>query len=308
MRYVFSCLFYLAWLAVLGFFVGCSQSSEKRPPEEEAATPTVGVSLPSVNELRYAALKAEIEVEAAKRPGLRLLFRDAEGNPVRQKRDLEKFLANRTELVIVVPLDAQAMTAPVARLYESGAPVIVLDRPVVGEKYTCYIAPDWRQIGAAAGEWLAAELDGNGKIVEIKGPVDSIAADRLHEGFREPLRHPGYRFVFEGFLDPPRADGAELMADALADVDRIDAVFAFDDPSARAAYETANAAGRAKDTLFIGVGGLPELGAKYVKEGVLGASVLVPTGGVEAIRAAADILAGRQVPKTIVPPPRVLAE
>ncbi len=185
-------------------------------------------------------------------------------------------------------------------------PVIVVDRAVIGDKFTCYIAPDWKQVGEAAADWLAGKLDGKGKIVEIKGPVDSIPAQELHNAFRSRLLDPGYRFVFEGFLDPPRVDGAKLMAQALADADQIDAVFAFDDAAARAAYETAKAAGRAKSTLFIGVGGAPDEGAKSVKKGSLSASVAVPSGGADAIETAVKILGGGKVPKYIVPPPHVL--
>lgn len=308
MRYVVSCLVAFVWLAVLSPGVGCHRSAETPKPPKKAGPPTIGVSLADIQGPLQTQLKADIEAAAAKHPNLRLVIRDAGGDAAMQKRNLDDFLAERVNLVIVAPIDAQALTEPVAKLFDAGVPVILLGQAVIGDKYTCYIAPDWKLIGETAGKWLAGKLDGKGKIVEIKGPVDSTPADELHDAFRARLRDPGYRFVFDGFLDPPRVDGAKLMAAAIADVDQFDAVFAFDDAAARAAHETAKAAGREKGTLFVGVGGLPDQGAKYVKEGVLSASILVPTGGVEAIRAAAKILGGGKVPKKIVPPTHVLAE
>ena len=208
-------------------------------------------------------------------------------------------------LVIVSPKDAQAVTEPVAKLIDAGIPVIVLDRAVIGDKYSCLIAADPKQIGAEAGKWLAQRLQGKGKIVEIQGPVDSLQADDLHTAFRAELRDPGYHFVFEVHVDPPRVDAGKLMSEALGRVQQIDAVFAYDDAAAQAAYRAAKAAGREKEVLFAGVGGMPAEGAAYVSQGILDATFLVPTGGAEAIDDAVKLLRGEQVPKKIVPATRV---
>ena len=84
-------------------------------------------------------------------------------------------------------------------------------------------------------------------------------------------------------------------------------MFAYDDAAARAAYETAKAAGREKEVLFIGVGGLPTQGAAYVAEGILAATFLRPTGGAQAVDAVVKLLEGQKVPKKIVPSTEILA-
>ena len=43
----------------------------------------------------------------------------------------------------------------VAKAFDAGIPVVVLDRALIGEKYSCFIAADWKQIGADAGKWLS---------------------------------------------------------------------------------------------------------------------------------------------------------
>lgn len=308
MRYTTVFLVFCAWIAVLTTWVGCRQSTVAPPDPKESQPTIIGVSLSNTKSPQWANLKVDLEAAAAKRPNLRLLILDANGDADKQKRDLEEILSRHAKALIVVPVDGQAMTEPVSKLFDAGMPVIVLDKAVIGDKYTCYIAPDWDQIGEAVGVWLAEKLQGKGKIVEIKGPVDSIPADQLHDAFREQLRDPGYRFVFEGFLDPSRVDGAKLMAAAMADVDQFDAVFAFDDAAARAAYETAKSAGREKGVLFIGVGGLPDRGKKLVDEGILSASAVVSNGAAEAIDAAVKIIGGGKVPKKIVPTTRVIAD
>jgi ribose transport system substrate-binding protein len=90
------------------------------------------------------------------------------------------------------------------------------------------------------------------------------------------------------------------MEAALAKFEKIDAVFAHNDPGAHGAYLAAKAAGRERQMLFVGIDALPQEGQKYVSEGILNVTFQYPTGGAEAIDTALKILAGQQVPKKIV--------
>ncbi len=48
-------------------------------------------------------------------------------------------------------------------------PVIVLDRAVLGDRYTSFIGADNKKIGKAAGQWLVKKLGGKGKVGNSKG-------------------------------------------------------------------------------------------------------------------------------------------
>jgi ribose transport system substrate-binding protein len=118
---------------------------------------------------------------------------------------------------------------------------------------------------------------------------------------------PGYHFVFDGHVDPPKLDAAKLIGEALGRLHQFDAVFVGADAGAPAAYDALKPAGRNKGVLFLGVGGVPNEGAD-VRTGDLTATILVPTGGAEAVDAAVKLLHGEKVPKTIVPEIRVLTK
>ena len=98
------------------------------------------------------------------------------------------------------------------------------------------------------------------------------------------------------------------MESALARFDKIDAVYAHNDPGAHGAYLAAKAAGREKDIKFIGIDALPQEGVMYVKQGILAASFEYPTGGKEAIETALDILKGKKVPKEITLSSRIFTK
>ena len=76
-------------------------------------------------------------------------------------------------------------------------------------------------------------------------------------------------------------------------LNKIDAVYAHNDPGAHGAYLAAKAAGREKEMLFLGIDALPQEGVAYVKQGILSATFQYPTGGAEAIDAIQKILAGQ---------------
>jgi len=61
----------------------------------------------------------------------------------------------------------------------------------------------------------------------------------------------------------------------------------------------AQAAGREKQMVFIGIDALPHEGQAYVRQGILDATFEYPTGGKEAIEVALKILNKQEVPKNI---------
>jgi ribose transport system substrate-binding protein len=304
-----------AFAAMLLILAGCrrpeavqeaSPAGAPAPPVTESPNqPTIGVSLSNLEDPRQAQMKADIEAAAAKHPEIRLIVRDAQHDVAQQVSDVESLLGEHVKAIIIDPSNAQTLAEPLARAFSAGVAVIVLDRPVVGDQYTCRIEPDIRQIGTQAGAWLALKLGGKGKIVEILGPADSVPHQDQRAAFRAALREPGYRFIYEGRVDPPRIDAAQVMREALDHTKQVDAVCAFSDEAAKAAYGTAKAAGREKGVLFVGVGGLPASGQAWVSQGILDASILYPTGGSEAFETALQLLKGEKVPKIVVPDPRV---
>jgi ribose transport system substrate-binding protein len=89
------------------------------------------------------------------------------------------------------------------------------------------------------------------------------------------------------------------MESALARFPAVDLVYAHNDPGAHGAYLGAQAAGREKGILFVGIDALPQEGVAYVGQGLLDATFLYPTGGKEAVETALRVLKGEPVPKTI---------
>src|ERR1700678_690746 len=114
-------------------------------------------------------MNADIKAAAAQHPSLKVVFKDAQNDTLKQRSQVEEFVSSKVDLLIIIPKEAQPLTEPVARSFEAGIPVIVLDRAVLGDKFTCFIGADNKKIGKAAGQWIAKKLGGQRKGVEVKG-------------------------------------------------------------------------------------------------------------------------------------------
>lgn len=289
------------WLAA----GGCTDGSGRAGPAPPGAKPdqevyTVGMSQCNRNEPWRVQMDADIEAAAKEHPQLKVIFKDAQNDELRQRAHVEEFVSAGVNLIIISPKEAAPLTEPVAQAVAAGVPVIVLDRAVLGDRYTSFIGADNKKIGKAAGQWLVKKLGGKGKVVELKGLMTSTPGQDRHSGFREGIAGSGLEVIFEADMKWLEPDARKEMDSALARFDRIDAVYAHNDPGAHGAYLAAQSAGREKEMVFVGIDALPHEGIAYVKQGILDATFQYPTGGKEAIEMALKILAGEEVPKKVV--------
>ncbi|MHC4738643.1 MAG: substrate-binding domain-containing protein, partial [Planctomycetota bacterium] len=239
---------------------------------------------------------------------LKVIFKDAQNDTLKQRAQTEEFISAGADLIIISPKEAAPLTPVVAQAYQKGIPVIVLDRRVLGDQYTCFIGADNKKIGRAAGKWIAQLLGNKGKVVELKGLMTSTPGQDRNSGFREGIEGTDIKVIFEADMKWLEPNARKEMESALARFDEIDLVYAHNDPGAHGAYLAAQAAGREKDIKFVGIDALPQEGRIYVKQGVLGASFEYPTGGKEAVEIALEILNGKEMPKEITLSSRVFTK
>jgi ribose transport system substrate-binding protein len=278
------------------------------PAAGQQHTWTIGMSQCNLGEPWRVQMNADIRKAAAEHPDLNVIFKDAQNDNLRQVAHLEEFVRAGVDLIIISPKEAAPLTKPVSAAFKKGIPVIVLDRRVLGNDYTCFIGADNKRIGKAAGAWIATLLGGKGKIVELKGLMTSTPGQDRSAGFREGIKGSGLEIVFEADMKWLEPNARKEMESALARFPVIDLVYAHNDPGAHGAWLAARAAGREKKTIFVGIDALPHEGQMYVKQGILAASFEYPTGGREAIESALLILGGKTVPREITLKSRVFTK
>ncbi len=298
-----------ACLAVLCLALGCKEKAAAPAPGSSAPAPSagpktfvIGMSQCNLGEPWRVQMNADVEAAAAKHPNVKLVMKDAQNDSLRQRAQVEELAAARVDLLIISPKEAAPLTKPVAEVFKSGIPVIVLDRAVEGEAFTTFIGADNQRIGREAGLLVVKLLGGQGSVVELKGLMTSTPGQDRHSGFRSGLDLPkntGLKVVFEadmGWLEP---NARREMESALAAHKKIDLVYAHNDPGAHGAYLAAKAAGREKEMKFVGIDALPHEGVRYVKDGILDATFAYPTGGAEAVELGLRKLRGEEIPRRV---------
>jgi ribose transport system substrate-binding protein len=283
---------------------GCGPSTATPTPVAGSPKPakavyTIGMSQCNLGEPWRVQMNADIKAAADKQPSLKVIFKDAQNDTLKQRAHVEEFVSAGVDLILISPKEAQPLTEPVAKAVTTGIPVIVLDRRLLGDKFTCFIGADNQKIGKAAGQWIANKLSGKGKVVELKGLMTSTPGQDRNRGFREGIAGTALEVIFEADMKWLEPDARKEMESALSRFGKIDLVYAHNDPGAHGAYLAAKAAGREKEMRFVGIDALPQEGIAYVQQGILDATFQYPTGGAEAIDVALKIFKGESVPKAI---------
>lgn len=259
---------------------------------------TIGVAQCSEDSWR-AKLNEELRTATYLYDNVDIRVVSADDNDTLQRAQIDNFIDEGVDLLIVSPNSMTSISEAVDRAYDSGIPVILLDRKTGSGKYTAFIGADNLEIGRSIGEFVATRLGGRGTVVEIQGLDGSSPAVERHRGFTDALeRYPDIHIIASPSGNWLQESGSEAM-DAVKrkDTDRqIDCVFGHNDRMAVGAYETMKGYGAdVGGMLFAGVDALPgaDGGIARVQDGTLTVSCIYPTGGDKVMELAMNILEGR---------------
>jgi ribose transport system substrate-binding protein len=271
----------------------------------------IGMSQANKGEPWRQAMNDQIEAAAGAHPELEVVFADAAQDNAQQVADVENFLAQGIDLLIISPNEAAPLTDVVAEACSQGVPVIVLDRKVEGDQFTMWIGADNVQIGEQAGAYAAQWCTDQGHdpcaILEIRGLEGSTPAQERGDGFREGLAaNETAEIVASQNADWLREKAIPVSQAMFQANPEVNVVYTHNDPMTEAAIISAESAGLDLDSiLFIGIDALPtpDGGIQSVIDGRIDATYVYPTGGAEAIDFAVQILEDG-----VVPPDEVILE
>jgi ribose transport system substrate-binding protein len=215
---------------------------------------------------------------------VQLVIADAQQDNSKQIAQIETFIREKPDLLIVAPNERAPLTEVMGRTLAAGIPVICLERDIAQPNYTTFIGADNVAIGKMAGEFIVDALTRKngrpqGNVVEIRGLLGVEAEMERYNGAHEITKaYHGIRFVHEAVADWLQSNARERMLEILRAEPSIDVVYAHNDPMAIGAYLAARDLGRDKRMIFIGIDGLggPAGGIKKVMDGVLAVTFYYP--------------------------------
>jgi ribose transport system substrate-binding protein len=229
---------------------------------------------------------------------VRLVISDAQQDNSRQVAQVETFIRQKPDLLIVAPNERAALTAVMAQAMEAKIPVICLERDILQPNYTTYVHSDNVAIGRKAGQFIVDHLTKKygapkGNVVAMRGLLGVEGEINRDRGAKEVFeKHPDIKIVAEPVADWIQAKAKDRMTEVLRAQPKIDVVYGHNDPMAVGAYLAAKELGREKEMVFVGVDGLggEAGGIKKVMDGVLAATFVYPLCVDKAVEVGSRIL------------------
>ena len=232
-------------------------------------------------------LKREVALYQA---NTEVLIRSVKDDTPKQIADIEWFIEQKVDVLVVSPNESEACTPVIEKAYQQGIPVILVDRKIATESYTAYVGANNYQIGKEAGHYAIGVLKGKGNIAEVRGTKGSTSDAERHKGFVDALKNaPEVQIVAETWGNFLQADAKTQMQQLFQEHPHIDLVFAMNDPMAAGTHEAAMQF-NGKIPFIIGVDALQQVGIQNIENNVQDASFIYPTGGEKVIELAMKIL------------------
>lgn len=261
----------------------------------------IGFSQAMTNDDWRRSMNNSMELQASMNPEIDLQIKDANYDVLTQIKQIDELIADSVDVLIVSPIQSKPITAVVRKAINASIPVLVVDRKTEDQQYTAYLGADNIEIGRnAAKEIIASNRKDSIRIIEIRGMAGSSPAEERTMGFQQVINQfKNAKIVAKIEGDWEKESIQESLRQLLNNDIKVDYVFAHNDRMAVGAWEVARELGIENEISFIGVDGLAGTngGIQAVKDGILKATVLYPTGGDEAIKLALKILDNESIPK-----------
>jgi len=276
---------------------------ESCPPPKPKDHYTIAMSQANKAEPWRTAMNQQLEAEA-QAEGFDIVFADAAQDNAKQVSDIENFLTQGVDLLVVSPNEAAPLTDEINKVWNACIPVIVLDRNITNTDYSMFIGANNVAIGTSAGQYVAKWCNDNNlspcNVLELRGLEGAPPAKDRGDGFRAGIAdNPDVKIIASQNADWLREKAVPAADAMLSANENVNVIFGHNDPMAEGAYLAAQSAGRdLSKILFVGIDGLPSAdgGIESVLQNRIGVTFVYPTGGKQAIQWAKRILTQDVVP------------
>jgi|694.fasta_scaffold09873_6 inositol transport system substrate-binding protein len=261
-----------AVLAVCALSLSLLSGCKKAEPRKEGEI-LIGFSSRDLSAEYTAKLSEAIVAYAQTKPGVKVVMVDAQSDVQKQFSQVENFVAQKVDAIILNPCELEASTPAVDYVKKAGIPLVLVNQTTksVGDSY---IGSNDFEAGRIAMEAIAKKLNGQGGVLMLHGIMGTSAQLQREAGAREVFaKYPGLKLVDHQTASWDRAKAMALTENWIqAHKGKFSAVFAHNDEMAMGALLALERAGLKKDVYVIGIDAIAQA-LSAVKESRLDATV-----------------------------------
>lgn len=232
----------LALVLVLAASLTCAQ----------AESYTIGFAVSTLENPFFVTMKDAAVAKAAEL-GVELVVLDAQDSAETQASQVEDFITRGVDLLIINPVDSDAIGTSVMACNEANIPVITVTRASNAGTVVQHLDIDNKEAGCLDAEQLLKDLDGKGKVAILEGIAGSSSAIEREEGFVDALKGSEVEVVTSLTANYSREEGATVTEDILQSNPELDAIYAHNDEMALGAVRAVAAAGRSAEIKIYGI-------------------------------------------------------
>ena len=217
---------------ILASVTGCTNTGTKaaeNSTESKEHKVQIGMSFDSFVLERWLKDR-DVFMSTAQKLGGEVDVQNANGDVVKQREQIEKFIENKVDVIVLVPVDCYKVASAVEKARRAGIYVISYDRLIQGTEVDLYITVDNTAVGRAMGEVMKARLPEGGNIVMICGPEKDTNSVEVANGFEESIAGTNLTIVKKSSVKAWTSEyGTKAIDEAINEIDKIDGVMCGND-------------------------------------------------------------------------------
>ncbi len=271
----------------------------------------IGVSMDKFDDNFLTVLRNGMSDYAKTQSGLSLQIEDAKDDVSKQLSQIQNFIANKVDAIIVNPVDTSATERMTKLAEEAGVPLVYVNRePVDVDKLgakAAFVASNERDSGTLEMQQICKLLGGKGNILVMQGELSNQAAVQrtadVHDVIaKEPCT--GIKIIAEQTANWDRTKAQNLMTNWLSKGLKFNAIVANNDEMAIGALQALKAAGVDTKAAIVGGVDATQDALASMKAGDLKVTVFQDAAGQGkgAVDAALALAAGKKIDKKVYIP------
>jgi inositol transport system substrate-binding protein len=282
---------------------GCHPADKDAVGRVEGHRIVLGVSLLNMSSEFIVMLDQAMETRASEL-GVKLVVNDAQRDAVKQVQQVEIFVAQNVDAIVLNPCEVDASSPAVDKARAAGIPVVNVNSETRSVP-TAFVGSDDEGCARLAVGYIVQRLHGRGNVVMIEGYLGQTAQIKRTSGARAVLaQEPGLKVIAVQTADWDRAKAMTLMEDWIQSYgNRIDAVFAQNDEMAIGAMHALEEAHLKNKVTVVGIDAIREA-LQMVQAGRLDATIFLDARaqGSVAVETACAIVRGQHYSKQVFIP------
>ena len=222
----------------------------------------IGVAIPSADHGWTGGVvwwaKQAIKDWEEKEPNAKFFLVTAD-SPNQQVGQVETLMVKGIDVLVILAHQSGPLTPVVEKAADEGIYIVSVDRGLTKPVSDIYIRGDNPGLGRVSAEWMAEELNGQGKIVALEGIPSVINKERVQAFEKVMDQYPGIEILDSQPAYWSTQKGLEIMENYLQKYDEIDAVYAQDDDVLKGCLQAYEESGRDDIKFMLGGAGSKDI-------------------------------------------------